>query len=344
MQTPGRKNKSHRLIGALSVLACFLFTGSLQDLSAQQPLSSRLQTTSGPPEGLLSSRSAVFYDQSVSREEITELQGGFQQIGIDAVVYIDADKVTAGIESSRAYAAYLNSREIRFIILFSKKAEGFECIVTPFNYSPAFVAAQQAAWKISDRQLHELIMTMYRDSWLTQKKQNFLINDLPETDISVPIITGRRTLLYPLDLKTDNLAVVKVTDPSLQAQLEELLNTIYPYPNRIKFIDAVPEIEKDLRKQGMQFILHFVNCRGKTARDLLGYDISRGESAYGSVTYPNGTAQIKTIPVETPVYKFYVKHVESGNVFLGTKWDADESMLQALKNHIMVYKADQKLN
>jgi hypothetical protein len=329
------------MAGTISLVLFFLFVA---DVCAQQPLASRLQTTSGPPERLLASRSAVFYDQSVSMSELTELQGGFQQIGIDAVVYIDADKVTAGLEPARAYSAYLNSREIRFIILFSKNADGYECIVTAFNNSYEFVAAQQAAWKIAHRQLRELIMTMYRDSWLTQKKQNFLINDLPETAISVPIITGRRAVLYPLDLKTDNIAIVKLTDPALQAQLEDLLNTVYPYPNRVKFIDAVPEVEKDLRKQGMQFILHFVRCRGKTARDLLGYDISRGESAYGSVTFPNGTAQIKTIPVEASIYKFYVKHVESGNVFLGTKWDADESMMQALKNHIMVYKSEQKLN
>jgi hypothetical protein len=155
---------------------------------------------------------------------------------------------------------------------------------------------------------------------------------------------GRRSELYPLDLKTDNIAIVKIADPAVQAEVEALLNAVYPFPNKIKFIDSVPEVEKDLRRQGMQFIMHFVHCSGKTARELLGYDVTRGESAYGSLTFPNGTPQVKTIPVETPVYKFYIKHVESGNVFLGKKWDADESLVQAMKNHIMVYKADQNLN
>jgi hypothetical protein len=311
---------------------------------AQQPLASKLEIVDGAPAGLLASRTAVFYDQSVTFAELAELQGGFQQIGIDAVAYFDVDKVTAGLEPSRAFAAYLNSRQIKFIVLFRKRDQEFECLYTPFNSLPSFVMPQQPAWRVANAQLRELIMTTYRDAWLTQKKENYLINDLPETNIVVPVITGRRSELYPLDLKTDNIAIVKVADPVVQAEVEAMLNAVYPYPGKIKFIDSVPDVEKDLRRQGMQFIMHVVHCRGKTARDLLGYDITRGESAYGSLTFPNGTPQVKTIPVETPVYKFYIKHVESGNVFLGKKWDADESLVQAMKNHIMVYKSDQNLN
>lgn len=331
-------------------VACSLILVSLtlgiagNSLFAQQVLASQLQTVEGAPEGLLASRAAVFHDKSVSVEELAELQGGFQQIGIDAVAYFDVDKITAGTEPSRAYAGYLNSRQIKFIVLFSKQEQEYECLFTPFNSLPSFVTPQQPAWRVSGRQLREVIMTTYRDAWLTQKKQNFLINDQPETNITVPVIMGRRSELYPLDLKTDNIAIVKFADPVVQAEVEALLSAVYPFPNKIKFIDSVPEVEKDLRRQGMQFIMYFVHCSGKTARELLGYDVTRGESAYGSMTFPNGTPQVKTIPVEVPVYKFYIKHVESGNVFLGKKWDADESLVQAMKNHIMVYKADQNLN
>jgi hypothetical protein len=327
-----------------AITALFIFFLAFADVSAQQPLSVHLEISGGAPAGLLSSRSAVFYDLSVAFADLQQLQEGFQQIGIDAIVYLDADKVTAGLEPAKAYAAYLKTRGVKNIVLFTKNDEGYECLFTPFNGTASFVDAQQPAWKVSHSQLHEVVMIAYRDSWLTQKKENFLINDRPETDISIPVITGRRSELYPLDLKTDNLAVVKLTDAAQQADVEALLNTVYPFPNKIKFIESVPEVEKDLRRQGMQFILYFVHCRGKTARDLLGYDITRGESAYGSLTFPNGTAQVKTIPVEAPVYKFYIKHVESGNVFLGNKWDADESLLQAMKNFIMVYKTEQKLN
>jgi hypothetical protein len=307
-------------------------------------LLSRLQFGSGAPVGLLSSRSAVFYDNALSLDELFELQAAFQQIGIDAVLYFDADKITAGVEPAKAYAAYLVSREIKFLVLVGKQEGMFTSVITTFNNSPSFVDSQQAAWKVSNAQLHEMLITIYRDSWLIQKKENFLINDQPEMNIVVPVITGRRTELYPIDLKIDNLAIPKASDPAVQAEIEAMLNSVYPYPGKYKFVDSVPENEKDLKRQGVQYLMHFVNCRGKTAKDLLGYDVTRGESAYGSVTFPNGVAQVQTIPVETPIFKFYIKHIESGNTFLGTKWDADESRVQAMKNYIMAFKTEMKLN
>ena len=72
--------------------------------------------------------------------------------------------------------------------------------------------------------------------------------------------------------------------------------------------------------------------------------MSKGESALISVTYPNGQQQLKSFSANTPVYKFYFKHIDSGNVFLGTKWDADLTWEQALKNQIKGFKAELKVN
>jgi hypothetical protein len=71
--------------------------------------------------------------------------------------------------------------------------------------------------------------------------------------------------------------------------------------------------------------------------------MSKSESAIASITYPDGgDAQLKNIPSQTPVYKFYFKHIDSGNVFLGTKWDADITWEQALKNQYRAFKAELK--
>jgi len=72
--------------------------------------------------------------------------------------------------------------------------------------------------------------------------------------------------------------------------------------------------------------------------------MTKTESAYASVTWPNGSSQVKTIAADKPVYKFYFKHIESGNVFLGTRWDADETYMQGLKNHLMGFRAELRLN
>jgi len=78
--------------------------------------------------------------------------------------------------------------------------------------------------------------------------------------------------------------------------------------------------------------------------ELLGYDMSKGESALVSVTYPdNASAQLKNIPADQPVYKFYFRHIDSGDVFLGTKWDADLTWQQALKNQLKGFKIEFKI-
>jgi len=325
------------------VVAAFLALGGMTGCFAQD-LFSQLRFTTQAPAGLLSSRSVVFYDNALSYDELAEAQTAFQQIGVDAVLYFDIDRVRAGFESARAYSTYLTTREVRFLVLMDKSSAGYTCTFAPFNNSITFVDREQPAWRVTNPKLHEAMMTIYRDSWLTEKKENFLINDQPEMDITVPMITARRSELYPLDLKIDGLAIVKADDPATQAEVETLFNSIYPFPGKYKFVDGVPENEKDLKRQGVQYVMYYVHCRGKTARDLLGYDVTRGESAYGSLSFPNGVPQLKTIPVETAVYKFYIKHIESGNVFLGTKWDADELRVQAMKNYIMAFKSEMKLN
>jgi hypothetical protein len=116
------------------------------------------------------------------------------------------------------------------------------------------------------------------------------------------------------------------------------------YPLKYKITE--PGIsEQELRKKGSMYVLCYVYSRGSVAKKLLGYDNSKSETALVSMMYPdNGQPQLKNIPAEAFVYKFYIKHIDSGNVFLGTKWDADTTWDQALKNQIRGFKTELKLN
>jgi hypothetical protein len=60
--------------------------------------------------------------------------------------------------------------------------------------------------------------------------------------------------------------------------------------------------------------------------------------------FADGLPQIKTIPTTDRVYKFYMKNLEYGNIFLGNKWDADTSWQDALRNYVMALRADAKIN
>jgi hypothetical protein len=39
-----------------------------------------------------------------------------------------------------------------------------------------------------------------------------------------------------------------------------------------------------------------------------------------------------------------MKSIEYGNIFLGNKWDADLTWQDALRNYILAYRADAKIN
>ena len=115
------------------------------------------------------------------------------------------------------------------------------------------------------------------------------------------------------------------------------------YPFKYQLVDPkVPEAE--LRKQRFLYVLKYIHTRGSAAKQLLGYETNKGESALVSVTYSNGLEQIKTIPAEIPVYKYYVRQIEFEHVFLGPKWDADTTWQQALKNFIKGRKREMKIN
>jgi hypothetical protein len=283
------------------------------------------------PADLLATRSVVLHDYSFEAEELEIIQKSFQQTGIDAVLYYTNDIVSSGRDVTPVLVNYLTSREIKFLIFF-EKSNGFYIItITSFNNKFDFVDAGQPAWRIKHNNLKEMLGYIYGTALNSQKRQNFLINDLPEIGEVPNIIKGRRAEFFSLDMKVDKLAVPKFGNESMDRELEEFFKSYYS--GSFVVVDQNTE-EKDIRKQGIPYVLCYLHTRNAAAKQILGYDMTKSESAPASVTYPNGAMQLKAIPSETPVYKFYLRHIDSGNVYLGTKWDADVTWQEALRNHI----------
>jgi hypothetical protein len=189
--------------------------------------------------------------------------------------------------------------------------------------------------------LEELLRTLHKTTLSASlKRENFLINDFPENGISVNPIDGRRNEFYAVDLKVDPLAVPRFGDEAMDKELEEIMKS-YPF----KYTLTDPNLsEADLRKQGHLFVLRFVHARAKVAKGVMGYDLTKSETAIVSIIYPENEPQLKNIHANAEVYKFYFKHIESENVFLGTKWDADITWQQALINQIKGLKKELKIN
>lgn len=312
-----------------------------QFVKDQQQWVEQLNLNGALPDKLLSTRTAVFYDYKLSPKELGEAQKQFQRTGIDAVVHFELDVVMAGKDVSKAFSDYLIKREIVNLLLIEKLPIAYRLTITPFNAKETIVDSAQQAWSINNRVFGDALKEMYKVAAGQQKRLNLLINEAPETGALVNPIPGKRNEFFAIDTKVDPLAVVRTGDDIVDKELEEIFNSHYS----LKFKIAPKGLtEKELRKQGLLYVLCVVRTRNIAAQDLLGYDVSKAGDELISVTYPDLIQQSKKIATNAPVYKFYFKHIDSGNVFLGTKWDADVSWQQALLNQLQGMKAELRLN
>jgi hypothetical protein len=305
----------------------------------EQEMLRRLKPGATLPPKLLSGRSAVFYPHTIAMKELETIQKGFQRTGVDAVVYLESDLLAAGRDASVSLAEYLNTREITNLIIF-QKTNGFDVYIAEYNGRANLFEPDQPAWYRNEKALDVLLQRLYLLASNTLTKENMLINDFPELAMPLNPIRGRRSEFFAIDLKVDPLAIPKFGDEAMDKELEEIMKS-YPY----KYTLTAPNLsEAEIRKGGSYYVLRYVFARDRVAQDILGYDVKKSQTAIVSVTYPEDKPQLKNIPANTIVYKFYFKHIDSGNVFLGTKWDGDLTWQQALINQIKAFKAEFNIN
>lgn len=293
------------------------------------------------PEKLLSSRSVVIYPADFTDKELEEIQKAFQQTGIDAVAYFRSEYVFAGPDFIKSYTDHFNSRLIRFLVFVSKPGNSYQIIFTAYNGTRSFIDKGQSAWLVKDQVLPSLLRAVFQTAISSQKKSNFLINEIPEKDVPVKYFTGDRREVYTTDVKARKAAIPKWGDEKRDEELISFLKNNFP----VKYELVDPALtDAELRDKGFATVLRFVHTRGDLAKQLLNYDVSQLSSALTTVTYENQLPKIKTIPAETVVYKFYFKNLDYGTIFLGTKWDADITWQEALRNHIDGLKVELKIN
>lgn len=321
------------------MFACLQLCRAQQVSEAEDGFLKQLKPGGSLPEKLLSTRSVVFYTYTITGAELEKAQQSFQKTGIDAEFFFVSDYLFASKDVSAALASYLITREVPNLVFLQKKPEGYSLYMMAANGKPTLVDAGQAAWFMQDRVLGDLLTKTYRACAASQKKQNLLVNEVPETGITVNPILGRRSDFFAIDLKIDPIAIPKTGNEIEDKELEAFFAT-YPYKYKL----TEPGLtEKELRKQGFYYVLCSIHARGKVAKELLGYDMTKAESAITSVTYPEGQQVLTTYSADEPVYKFYIKHIDSQNVFLGTKWDADVTWQAALQNHLKAFKVELKI-
>ncbi len=323
----------------LLILSILSFSLHGQPAYEKDVLLNRLSFTESVPEELLATRSIVLYDQGITQKDLEETQQAFQQTGIDAIAYFVTDFMLAGADPEKAFAHYLTSRNVSFLIFLTKENQRYSLTFTRFNNTSDFVEPTATAWRQTGAVLKDILLTIYRLALSNQKKQNFLINDFPETEIPIKYFTGRRNETYTAMVKSFKVAVPKFGNEKADAELEQILKEHFP----VKYELVDPALsESDLSSRGFITVLRFVHTRGLVAKKILDYDITQMANSIASVVVVSGEAELKTIPAEETIYKFYIKHLEYGNLFLGNKWDADTSWQAALVNHLQLMRQDLK--
>lgn len=329
-----------RIFGVALVLCSVCLSAHAQFVAEATPWVERLDLTGGLPDKLLTTRSAVFYDYALSAKELKDMQEYFQRTGIDAVVYFELDMLVAGRDVMRSFADYLVRREVVNLFIVEKNDSDYRMSCTVFNGKETIVEHSQKAWSVRDPVFLEIVKNVYRQA-SGQSRQNFLINPVPETGLSINPILGKRNEFYAIDAKVDPLAVPMTGDSLVDKELGRIFADNYS----LKYKLTPPGLaDRELRRQGLPYVVCVVRTRNAVARELLGYEVKASDTELISTTYPDAKPQAKTIPANTVVYKFYFKHIDSGNVFLGTKWDADETWQEALLNQLRGMKAELRLN
>lgn len=307
------------------------------------PIGKVLSTlTVGPvPDDLLSTKTIALYDPSFSREELAQIQTGFERTGIDAVIYYPMDLPMSSSDVQKTFADYLTKREINYFVFLQKKSSDYHFTFTSFNKTKSLINPGQACWKMTGGSISEVSMDVFRTAVNNQKRSNMLVSPLPEYDLTLRFIKGTRGEYYAIDLKVDRLGIVKTGDVSIDTVVNNIFKEHYPFKYQF-FEPDTPE--QDVRQKGCLYVLCCIHTRGFAAMDLLGYNTTKTGSAIASVSYPNGEMQLKTIDVNQPIYKFYFKQLVNENIYLGTRWDADVTWQQALINQIKGLKKELRIN
>jgi hypothetical protein len=292
------------------------------------------------PGDLLSTKTMVLYDPAFTTKELEQVQAGFERTGIDAVLYFPVDVPMCNRDVQKVFTDHLTKREIKYLALLQKRPTELEFVFTEFSKTKDLMVAGQAAWKITGKNIQEISMDIYRTALNSQKRLNMLVSPTPEYDLKFDFIRGTRGEYFALDLKVDKLAILKFGNAQMDKALEEIFKNNYPF--NYEFFESGTE-DKEIRQKGFLLLLSAIHTRGYPAMELLKYNMTNAGSAIASVSYPNGQLQLKTIPANELVYKFYFKQLENGNIYLGTKWDADPSWEQALLNQIMGLKAEMRI-
>jgi len=291
----------------------------------------------------------------------------FKKIGIDPVAYVYFDNVFASPDVASAYADQFKKREIKYIIIISKlylkiknkESLRFVILITGFSNDQYFIKNGQKAYKDQEKDLEKAMKKIYG---VTVRKEfvktNNLIIDHPEYLHNIKILSGRRNQSYPVDLRVDRLAVPKFEETEIpgnrpggilnnriakemekaneqvERQNFEMDRLFQNYEWEYELINPQMD-DESLYRNGFLYKLVRISTTGNMIKKFMDYEMNDIETDYVTmIKKPDGSVTLRSIPINAPVHKFYIKSLARDEVYIGESWDADETWQDALKHYL----------
>lgn len=324
------------------------------------------------PEGILAAKSVVLVSspnkpgESIAEDwhpMAEEVHPVLTKAGLDPVAYYFYDDVYAGTESRIAFAQSWVKRGISYIVILIKSEVNnkkgdmrYVLLATAFNGDGTLMTEGQPGWKASSKNLKNVTQKFTRAANKIDKV-NLMPAANPEYFTDVRMIMANRIESYYTDLKLGKLAVPEfgiaespgkrpggLVNTAVEKRKEQAAGQVSQYNKELgsilqtyKYDYGLVDREKsdeDLMTEGYAYVLRRLHTSGLEIKRLLNYEVDEDEEYYITIKMINGKPTMRYIPIEAPVYKYYIKNVKTGNIYLGRDWDADETWQESLKNVI----------
>jgi len=346
-------------------LACFLcmlaavFTLQAQPLLTGY-LSESLTESNVFPEELLATKSMVLIQtalpegQSQKRADWKQLAAEahpyLKESGIDAVAYANLEDIFSGYDAIRYFSNRIGSRDIQHLVIIEQyrnvsRRIAYRIVLTTFNGEPSLISNGQAAYIIHGQDLEVLLGELNRRLALSELEMlNFLIIDVPEyLSSGADLVRGKSFPNYNPDLKLDKLAVPNRTgsailiasagsdnDSTLQKPVKSIMAN---YPFDYDFVSYSFE-EQEILNRGYQWLLMELYSTPGEIKQFLQMKPDPDSTTINGIVIKQENIELVTWDVQTPVHKYYIKHIYTGDIYVGTAWDAHTSRDQALETFI----------
>jgi hypothetical protein len=312
-------------------IVCFLLLFPTSTVFAQNVLERAyelLQKGTELPENLRSGRSMVLVRSELSQSLTsgaglemltTQFHQRLMEMNIDVVAYYRWQDLVAGFDATNSYLKNIKDREAAQLLILHAKPGDFNLHIVPTSEDRLF-DPESPGWHSTNTTLEGLVENLasaVRRSDL--EIANFLIAETPEFFIDTRIFTKNRFESFQPDLKLDKLAVPLFHSDNPDSlgnvedrELRSLIVSQYPFSFELVGNQMKEEL---MKKAGFQYVLRYLHAEESTLLTLLDYNDESNEPTRKS-------------------YKFYVKHLISGDIYLGDGWDSRTNWQSALTSHI----------